>query len=63
MKKNLIRIAAALTVLAFATPVLACSETKTTSASNEKSDSNKKQAASAEKASDKAAVKTATASK
>jgi hypothetical protein len=63
MKKNLIRIAAAVTVLAFATPVLACSDAKTTTASNEKNDSGKKQTASAAKASDSTAVKTATASK
>jgi hypothetical protein len=36
MRKTIVRIAAALTVLAFATPVLACGE-KATTASTEKS--------------------------
>jgi len=59
--KTAIRIAAALTALAFATPVLACGDQKPTTASAEK-DSSKKQAG-AEKTKDKTAVKTATAAR
>jgi hypothetical protein len=60
--KTALRIAAALTALAFATPVLACGDQKPTTASAEK-DSSKQQQAGAEKTKDKAAVKTATAAR
>jgi hypothetical protein len=63
--KTVLRIAAALAVLAFATPVLACGDAKTTAASSEKGDASKKQqTASADKAAaSKTTVKTAPAAK
>jgi hypothetical protein len=63
--KTAIRIAAVLAVVAFATPVLACSDTKTTAASADKVEAGKgsKQVASAEKTSDKGTTKAATVSR
>ena len=60
--KTALRIAAALAVVALATPALACSEQKTTTASAEKSDSSKKQASTA-KVEKQAAVKTSSATR
>jgi hypothetical protein len=60
--KSALRIAAALAVVALATPALACSEQKTTTASTEKSDATKKQASVA-KVEKQAAVKTSPATR
>jgi hypothetical protein len=60
--KTALRIAAALAVVALATPALACSEQKTTSASTEKSDATKNQTSTA-KAEKQAAVKTSSATR
>ena len=60
--KTALRIAAALAVVALATPALACSEQKTTSASAEKSDSSKKQTSTA-KVEKQPAVRTSSATR
>ena len=60
--KTALRIAAALAVVAFAAPTFACSETKTTTASTEKSDASKKQATVA-KAEKQPTVKTSSATR
>jgi hypothetical protein len=57
MRKNLLRIAAALTVLAFAAPVLACGD-KASTASTEKSE---KKGSSKVATSEKSTAKPATA--
>ena len=59
--KTAIRIAAALAVVAFAVPALACSEAKTTTASSEKADASKKQQVA--KVEKQTAVKTAPATR
>ena len=58
--KTALRIAAALAVVAFAVPALACSGQKTTTAATEKSDASKKQASVA-KAEKQTTVKTSPA--
>lgn len=61
--KTALRIAAALAVVAFAIPALACSEQKTTTTSTEKSEASKKPLASNQKAPAQATVKTSPAVK
>jgi hypothetical protein len=58
--KTVLRISAALAVLAFATPVLACSDSKPTTAQADQKDASKTKVAKAEKA---PTVKTAPATK
>ncbi len=61
--KTAIRIAAALALVAFAVPALACSEQKATTAQAEQKDAGKAKVAKAEKAPSQATVKTAPAVK
>jgi hypothetical protein len=61
MRKTIVRIAAALTVLAFATPVLACGDKATTASTEKSGQKGSAKVATAEKAPAKGAPKTSTA--
>jgi hypothetical protein len=59
MRKTIVRVAAALTVLAFATPVLACGEKATTASTEKSSTKSSGKVASSQKAPASGAAKAA----